>query len=254
MVKETPPPAEPVLLPPRLEVRPKVLRNLVFFLGAWVVMVGASIFLILYEKGGIVVWGAGLVGLLFFVPVGLYGLLVVFPGQLKRPVSLVITFTGLERHTENGTAFIPWQDVAEIGILKVSGNHLLGLRLSSYDHYLNNLTAPVAHDFNRTTAISKMLHRLIGMGSSWNDHEARELWSRLAGTADLAGALKETGDLGALAEMHLISRQTWGYDLLFAWSDLDRPAKKLAVLLEAYRQGIGSVVSDQLPEIQGIHS
>jgi hypothetical protein len=112
----------------------------------------------------------------------------------------------------------------------------------------------VTHDLNRTTAISKMMHRLMGMGSSWDDHEARNLWSRLAGTTDPAGALKETGDLGALAEMLLISRQAWGYDLLFAWYDLDRPAKNLAVLMEAYRQGIGSMVSEQLPEMQGIHS
>jgi hypothetical protein len=221
---------------PRLEVRPKLVRNVVFFVAGWVAMVGTSLFLVLYDKGGLVVKALGMIGLLFFVPAGFYGLMVVIPGWFRRPASLILTTAGLERYTRNGAAFIPWNDVAKIGLLKMSGNDLLGLRLSSYDYYLNNLSPLVAHDLNRSTAFNKKLYRLIGKGSSWDSHEARSLWSRLAGIDDLGGTLKELGDIGALAEILLISRQAWGYDLLFAWYDLDRPAEEMAGLMEAYRQ------------------
>ena len=199
-------------------------------------MVGASLFLVLYDKGGLVVRGFGVIGLLFFVPVGLYGLIVVISGWWRRTASLVLTSAGLEQPTRQGAAFIPWKDVAKIGILKMSRNELLGLRLSSYDHYLNNLSPLMAHDLNRATASSKMMHRLLRRGSSWDSQEARGLWTRLAGISDPAGTIKDLGDIGSLAENLLITRQAWGYDLLFAWYDLDRPAKEMAGLLEAYRQ------------------
>jgi hypothetical protein len=180
--------------------------------------------------------GVGLIGLLFFVPVGFYGVKVAFPGYFGRPISLVLTSTGLERLTRKGAAFIPWNDVAAIHLVKISRSDLLGLRLKSYDYFLNNLSPPVACDLNRTYTFNKILYRLIGMGLSWDPHEARSLWSRLAEAGDPAGALKDLGDMGALAEMLLTSRQAWGYDLFFSWYDLDRPTKEMAELMEAYRQ------------------
>jgi hypothetical protein len=209
-------------------------------------MVGMSLFLVFYdsilydlkpyEQGNWVVKGAGLIGLFFFVPAGLYALVAVFPKYLKRPVSFVLTSDGLERRTSQGSAFIPWQDVAEIGILTISGNDQLGLRLSSYDYYLNNMTPPVAQELKGPAAVGKMLHRVMRMGLAWDAGEARSLWSRLAGAGDPAAALKEMGDLGALAEMLLISRHSWGYDLLFASYDSDRPARELGELMEKYHQ------------------
>lgn len=199
-------------------------------------MVSNSLFLLLSDQGGVVVKGVGMISLFFFFPLGLYGLLVVVPSWFRRPILLVLTTNGLERQTRSGVAFIPWNDVTEIGVLKMPGNNMVGLRLYSYDRYLNNLSPLVAQEFNRISGLNKMVHRLLGKESSWDAQEAGRLWSRLARTNDPAGTLRELGDLGDVAETLLSSRQVWGHDLLFAWYDLDRPTTKMAGLMEAYRQ------------------
>ncbi|MBM4275797.1 MAG: hypothetical protein FJ134_15255 [Deltaproteobacteria bacterium] len=231
---EEPGPSVPELLPPRLEVRPKVLRKAVIFSVLLVIMVAACLVLIFCVQKPVALV-AGLAGLLLFGAMGIYGLAVVIPRYLRRPVSLVLSQAGLERLTSVGGALIPWEDVAEVGLLKMSGNYLVGLRLWSYDRYLAALNPEMLAEMKKTAAFGKVLNRLAGAGISWESPEPGQLWSRLAGVADPARELAEAGDLGAQAEMLLVSRYTWGYDMLLSWC-VDRPAPEMAVLMEAYRQ------------------
>ncbi|MBM4275796.1 MAG: hypothetical protein FJ134_15250 [Deltaproteobacteria bacterium] len=161
----------------------------------------------------------------------------IIPCYFKRPVDLALTFAGLELHTRHGAAFIPWQDVSGIGLMLFAEDWCLGLILSSYDNFLNNMTPEVAQDLKGSAMVRRVLwRRLLRIGMYWPARKARRLWSRLARKRDLAAVLKGLGEVGDLAELLLISRESSGYDLLFTRFDLDRPTRKMEALMESYRR------------------
>jgi hypothetical protein len=142
----------------------------------------------------------------------------------------------LEQVTIYGAAVVPWADVEQVSAFSYLGQKLIGVKLRTYDNYLANLSQELAG------ALTKMLPvmRLAANGISMVPGAAQgmtllTLWSKLDGVAEPAEALKEFGKIGDLAGYLLASRKSMGYDLAFSWADFDRPADKLAGLLEQYR-------------------
>ena len=154
----------------------------------------------------------------------------------RRRTSMVLTPEHLEQVTIYGAAVVPWADVEHVSAFSYLGQKLIGIKLRTYDNYLANLSQELAG------ALTKMLPvmRLAANGISMVPGAAQgmtllTLWSKLDGVAEPAEALKEFGEVGDLAGYLLASRKSMGYDLAFSWAKLDRPADKLAGLLDQYR-------------------
>jgi hypothetical protein len=172
---------------------------------------------------------AGMVGVLFF---GVGGFVAV-PRLLRRPTSAVLTANALEQNTIYGSAVIPWEDVESVGLVKHLGTKMPGIRLKSYDRYLENMSPELAKCIAKGLPYLRWLARLT---SILDVPTTLTLWSKLEGRTDPAQGLKEFGKVGDYAEALLWNRNTFGYDVLFAWADCDRPAEDFAHLLRQYWQ------------------
>ena len=170
---------------------------------------------------------AGLLSVIFFGGGGVYAI----PKLLRRDVSMVLSSEGIKQQYAQGSTFIPWDDVEKIGIVSMFSNKMVGIRLSSYDRYLNEMSPDLAAFFIQSLPYLKLLTRATSLLDA---PTAIVLWSKLE-SADVSEALKSFGKVGTLAEALMWARTNYGYDLMLSWADLDRSATKFAALLEEYR-------------------
>jgi Protein of unknown function (DUF2982) len=205
------------------EVRPKTLKNAALLaigsamftaVGAWLVFSGEGVL-------------AGLLAIAFFGGVGIYAI----PKMLRRKVSLVLTPEGIEQRYAEGSAHIPWSDIEQVGIVSMFSNKLVGIRLKSYDRYLETMTPSLAEFTTKNLAYSKVIARTTSL---LDVPTSVAVWSKLLGH-DLSGALESFGKVGDLAQALLWSRNQYGYDLLLSWAEVDRPVPDFVELLERYR-------------------
>lgn len=168
----------------------------------------------------------GLLTLLFFGGGGIYAI----PKLLKRKVSMVLSDNGIELFYPQGSAFIPWADVEQCGIVRVFSTKLVGIRLRSYDRYLKKMSPGLAAFLVKSLPFLKLFAKQVSSvdATGWVG-----LWLEAEGKS-----LKSFGDVGNLAQALMWARENYGYDLAFAWSELDRPPDKFVSLLEEYRCGV----------------
>jgi len=206
-----------------LEVRPRVLRNAILtgigcaifsVAGLWMILSGEQILV-------------GLLSLAFFGGGGLYAI----PRMLRRTVSLELTREGIEWRYPQGKAVVPWVDVESIGIVSLFSNKMVGIRLRSYDRYLNEMSPEVARLFAKSLPYMKFAARATSL---LDTPAAIALWSKRDG-ADPSGTLASFSTVGNLAEGLVWARTNYGYELLLSWADIDRPPAKFVTLLEEYR-------------------
>jgi hypothetical protein len=219
-------PAIPVLQ--RIEIRPKTKRNAIIVVVIAAFFVLGAISILQNEASGTQEYLIALASLLFFGG----GTLIALPRMLRRPVSMMLAPEGLQQVTIWGSASVPWPDVEAVGVARFMGQKMLGVKLRSYDRYLANMSPELAGALTKSMPYLRVGARAMGMlpvGS------AVSLWSRLEGHGDPASALKEFGKVGDFAGMLMWTRNNFGYDLLFGWSDVDRPTAELAKLVEQYR-------------------
>jgi hypothetical protein len=148
----------------------------------------------------------------------------------------VLTADGLQQKTIYGSALIPWKDVEKVGVVKHLGTKMPAIRLKTYDRYLENMSPELASSMARGLPYMRWLARLT---SILDVPTTLTIWSKLEGKGDPVQALKEFGKVGNFAEALLWNRNTYGYDVLFAWADCDRPAEDFAGLLRQYWQRAG---------------
>ncbi|MCX7113402.1 MAG: DUF2982 domain-containing protein [Proteobacteria bacterium] len=206
-----------------IEVRPKASKN------ATLVAIGCAIFTI--AGLGMVFSGeevfAGLLGIVLFGGGGLYGI----PKMLRRRVSMVLTPEGIEQRYAEGSAYIPWSDVEKVGIISMFSNKMVGIRLKSYDRYLDRMSPSLAEFMTKSLPYLK----LLTLATSLLDVPTSvTVWSKLEGH-DVSEALDGFGKVGDLAQALLWSRKQYGYDLALSWAEIDRPATEFVALLEGYR-------------------
>jgi hypothetical protein len=139
-----------------------------------------------------------------------------------------------------GTAMIPWQDIETIGSTRIQAHKMIGIRLKKYDGYINNMSSELADLINK----SLPLVRLASIGISFlNIPIYAKALAAFEGRENPARTLRKIGRVGNLAESMIFCRQTYGYDILFAWTELDRPASEFIKLLESYRTAWSSLES-----------
>jgi hypothetical protein len=221
-----PTPATPALQ--RIEIRPKTKRNAIILVAIAGFFVLGAISILQNEASGTQEYLIALASLLFFGG----GTLVALPRMLRRPVSMVLAPEGLQQVTIWGSASVPWSDVEAVGVSHFMGQKMLGVRLRTYDRYLANMSPELAGALTKSMPYMRVAARAMGMVPVGS---AVGLWSRLEGHGDPASALKEFGKVGDFAGMLLWTPNNFSYDLLFGWSDVDRPTAELAKVVEQYR-------------------
>jgi hypothetical protein len=215
------------MLSDSLEVRPKARRNSVLLALGCLVFTLGGLWMIVEGEGKDNL--AGLLCVVFFGGGGLYAV----PKMLRRDVSMVLTPRGIEQHTLWGVAHVLWKDVERIGVVSQFGNKMVGVRLSTYDNYLADMSPKLAETMTRSLPYFKLLTRATSLLDA---PAAVQLWSKLEGHEDPSEALKDFGHVGDLAGMYLWSRKNCGYYIMFTWADRDRSAERFVDLLEQYRK------------------
>lgn len=205
-----------------IEVRPKVNKNVTWMvitcsiftlIGFWMVLSGEEIF-------------AGILAIVFFGGGGIYAI----PKMMRRKVSMVLTPEGIEQRYEEGSAHIPWVDVEKVGIISMFSNKMVGIRLNSYDSYLNRMSPRLAEFTTKNLPYLKLITRAT---TFLEVPPSVALWSKLDGH-DISEGLDSFGKVGDLAQALLWSRKQYGYDLAISWAEMDRPATEFANLLNDY--------------------
>jgi DUF2982 family protein len=210
----------------RLEIRPKTVRNAI--LGG----LGCAAFTI---AGGAMMYGGesveeffgGLLGVVFFGGGGLYAI----PKLLRRTVPIVLSSEGIEQRYDEGTTFISWEDIQDIGIVSMFGNKMAGIRLINYDRYLESMSPEFADILLKRLPYMKLMTRATSLLDA---PSAVAVWSKM-GDVDAPAALEDFGKVADLAGAFLWVRNTTGYDILFGWTELDRSPKAFVALLEEWR-------------------
>lgn len=213
-------------LPQRFEVKPRTTRNVISAALAFGFFVLLGFFTIATGGLGILV---GLLVIFFFGGGGLFTI----PKLARRSVSMILTSDGLHQISPYGDVVILWQDVESIGISSIYSNKMVGLRLKTYDRYVNNLPLQLAENMKKFLPYLKF----FAVSSSFMPvPKSVKLWSALEGRGNPAEALRSFGKVGTIVESMLWSREKYGYDILLVSYDLDRSAVKFVQLLEQYRQ------------------
>jgi hypothetical protein len=193
-----------------IEIRPKTVKNAILMgicctlfsiAGLWMIFFNEEIF----------------VGLLVITFFGIGGLFAI-PKILRRKVTMVLTPQGLEQHYAEGIAFIPWSDVEMVGIIPKFSIKMVGIRLRSYDRYINGMSPSLAKFITKNLPFLK----LLTCAASLLD-------------VDDSRGLINFGKVGNLAEALLWTRQQFGYDLALSLTALDRSAPNFVSLLDEYR-------------------
>jgi hypothetical protein len=210
----------------RLEIKPKSKRNAVL------VAIGCGIFALVGVA--MMLDGDGsdaLVGMLCLLFFGIGGVIAI-PKLFRRTISVVLTKQGIEQKHIYGNALIRWSDIEEIGITKMFGQQMVGVRISNYDRYLADMSPKFASALTKSLPYFKLLALFMPFA---NIPLAVRLWSRLENSADPIRSLKDFGKVGDLAGLMMWQRKTFGYEILFGWADIDRPYAEFVELLNNYR-------------------
>ena len=152
----------------------------------------------------------GAIGVIFFGGGGGFALW----SMSRTPWTIAFAPDALEIRREDHITRAPWDDIETVGMVKMHGQKMPSIRLSSYDRYLASHSPETARAYGRRIGAMKWIAGATAIAT------ARPA---LAGHAV---ADKIEGYLGA-------NRAMTGYDISFAWSQLDRPAKKFVALLES---------------------
>ena len=212
---------------PRLEIKPKSRRNAVLLLIGCGVFVVAGAWMVV-EPETLLDQIIGLVSILFF---GVAGIIAV-PRLLRRKNSMVLTPEALEQVTIYGNATVPWSDVEHIGRVRYLGQSFLGVRLKSYDRYLQGVSQELAANLKRGLPYLRIA---AAVSNTLPAPPIVKLWSSLEEHDSPTASLAAFGKVGDLAGVLHWTRKKFGYDILFAWADFDRPVGQLVKVMEEYR-------------------
>jgi hypothetical protein len=210
----------------RLEIRPKTGRNVLFLVVGCFAFTIAGFFMI--RTGEVEKIAVGVLSVVFFGGGGL----ITAPKLMRRKISMVLSEHGVEQIAPHGSAFIPWVDVEKLGTTSIFGNDFVGVRMGSYDRYIESMSPELSSFMRKNMPYLKLIARATALLPV---PQAVALWSKLKEETDLPEALKAFGKTGSFVEALMWSRQQFGYDILIGWSDRDRSAPKFLELLEEYR-------------------
>ena len=182
---------------------------------------------LIFNSGSTAEVGAGLLSVIFFGGGGLYAI----PKIVRRKFTMILSADGIRQQYAQGTTFIPWADVEKIGLIKIFGNKLVGIRLRTYDQYLNNMSPELAEFTLKTLPYMRLMAKATTLLPT---QSPLELWSAFEGSvlAKLLELRRRLGDpvdgLGEafLAEIQPLLETPWAVamaDLIYPQTRGDRP-------------------------------
>jgi len=178
--------------------------------GIMALLVPASGFTMV-NAGNIVLQAVGALGVVFFGGGGAFALW----SMARTPWTLALADDALEVRVEDYIARIPWRDIEAVGLANVSGQQMPSIRLVRYDNYLASLSPEATRAFEKRWGAMKWMARATMVLAN-------------------APSLGEHANSGTLVEVMRANRAfTGGYDMSFAWNQIDRPAAKFAEFLDA---------------------
>ena len=193
----------------RVEIRPSRGRNFMKMIGLMALLVPASAFAMI-DADNLVIKAVGALGVVFFGGGGAFALW----SMTRTPWTLALAPDALEVRAEDYIARIPWRDIEKVGLANVSGQKMPSIRLANYDNYLASLSPEATHAFERRWGAMKWMTRatmVLTIAPGLSGH---------ASSNSIADAMRANRAL------------TDGYDMGFAWTQIDRPAAKFAAFLE----------------------
>lgn len=197
----------------RVEIRPNVARNVALAGGCCLVFVVTGAWMIITQPGLMSLFLGG------FVVVFFGSLLTRTPAMARRKVTLALTTDALERVFPQGVATIPWADVAAVGVTSTGGGpRKVGILLHSYDRYVEQMPPELAAYFERG---DRFLMSASGVAA-------------VIALGQALGMLTDYGRTRGTASRLALTRERSGYDILLAWSELDRPARDFVALLREH--------------------
>lgn len=198
----------------RVEIRPNVARNVTLVAAGCLAFVVAGAWMAIGQSA-LEYRFAGVLAVVFFG----YGLTRI-PVLARRKVTLVLTPDALEQVYPQGVATIPWADVAAVGVASSTrrGRPMAGILLHSYDRYLGQMPPELAAYTERT---ARFMKPVAGATAVVAHGRARGMLADYTRTRGMASTLAW-------------QREQFGYDILLAWSELDRPARDFAALLHEH--------------------
>ena len=193
----------------RDEIRPNRGIQFLKMIGLMAFLVPASGFMMI-SADSILIKAVGALGLVFFGGGGAFALW----SMTRTPWTLALAPDALEVRVEDSIARIPWRDIEAVGLAHVSGQKMPSVRLVRYDNYIASLSPEAAQELESRWGVMKWIARATMV---------------LTLTPSLAG---HAGSSSITDVMRANRALTGGYDLSFAWSQLDRPPAKFAAFLE----------------------
>lgn len=193
----------------RAEIRPSRGSSVFKMLGLMALLVPASGAAMIYAEDP-VMKAVGALGLAFFGGGGSFALW----SMTRTPWTLALAPDALEVRVEDFIARIPWRDIEAVGLAHVSGQKMPSIRLARYDNYIASLSPEAARAFERRWGLMKWMARAT---------------MALANAPSLSGHAHSS----SIADVMRANRAlTGGYDMSFAWNQIDRPAATFASFLE----------------------
>jgi hypothetical protein len=154
---------------------------------------------------------------------------VLFVAKLTRTTT-TLTLTPAGLHPMSG-GLVPWDDYDGVGLGRVSGALIIGIRLRSYDAFIASLTPTqimrAAHAGRAGKLFGAVTKPLIGRSNP--------------GTASLANIPEGTEGMAGLLAW---SRDTSGYELSFSSLLFDRPAAQVIQAIADYQAGLESTAPE----------
>jgi hypothetical protein len=219
----------------RIEIRPPKLMKVARFLALEVFLVPACVYAML-SGDRIEIRLFGLIGVAFF---GLGGLCALYM-MLSRTWSFALTDEGIQINGNSlgyKGSLIPWQDVEQVGIASVRGQKMVGIRLGSYERFLQSRRVSASHDYGVMILIGFL--RSIGLASRTAlvpDAEPREYAKSLHEKRETQEALKPWRGARSAADLLRGNRASCSFDVTFSWSDLDRAPQAMVDLITEHWQ------------------
>jgi hypothetical protein len=171
----------------------------------------------------------GLLGVVFF---GSLSAILVYI-TLKRSWSFALNDAGIEiNNLKYKASFVPWRDVEAVGLATILDKKMVGIRLASYDAFLasRGLSPSQDHPANRVIWLSRIAG-FVNMARLIPDDNVIKYANDLNEMHETGEALKPYSDAKDATDLLKTNRATCGYDLAFAWSDIDRRPQAMVELI-----------------------
>jgi hypothetical protein len=216
-------------IPDRLEIRPKRVQNAVQIVGTNLVFVALAVSLIF--TGQFIPFVIGIIFVPYFAWMALSAILKAF----QRNNTMTFTGKGIELYDDFGTVIIRWKNIRSFGPCPGTMN-MIGIRLKNYAEFLADID-PGQED--------KFMHKLNLKKVPMFINYLITFCMPIPVIKDQRESCNAYQDIFNVKDFLRWNRDTYGYDVTLAWTELDRSIDEFLKLLEKYVSRFGGGLLSQ---------